>query len=162
MQITRKGVPTTIEGKQIQVNDSLPEFKLVDRDGKTLSNKDFEGKNLLISVYPDINTSVCDRQTRKFFELASDIKKCDVLNVSNNSLEELNEWCATSGLDVYMLSAQDESFQNGFGLWMPEFEVLARSIFVFDDKGILKYSEIVPDMATDPDYEKAIEAANNL
>ncbi len=162
MQITRKGVPTTIEGKQIQVNDSLPEFELVDRDGKTLSNKDFEGKNLLISVYPDINTSVCDRQTRKFFELASDIKNCDVLNVSNNSLEELNEWCATSGLDVYMLSAQDESFQNGFGLWMPEFEVLARSIFVFDDKGILKYSEIVPDMATDPDYEKAIEAANNL
>ena len=162
MQIARKGVPTTIEGKQIQVNDSLPEFELVDRDGKTLSNKDFEGKNLLISVYPDINTSVCDRQTRKFFELASDIKNCDVLNVSNNSLEELNEWCATSGLDVYMLSAQDESFQNGFGLWMPEFEVLARSIFVFDDKGILKYSEIVPDMATDPDYEKAIEAANNL
>lgn len=162
MQITRKGVPTTIEGKQIQVNDSLPEFELVDRDEKTLSNKDFEGKNLLISVYPDINTSVCDRQTRNFFELASDIKNCDVLNVSNNSLEELNEWCATSGLDVYMLSAQDESFQNGFGLWMPEFEVLARSIFVFDDKGILKYSEIVPDMATDPDYEKAIEAANNL
>lgn len=162
MIIARKGVPTTIDGVQLTVGDKIKPFNLVDRDGNKVSEKDFLGKNLLISVYPDINTSVCDRQTRQFFELASTVKNCEILNVSNNSLEALNQWCATSGLDVHMLSAQDTSFQEGFGLWMPEFEVLARSIFVVNKEGVITYSEIVPDMAQDPDYTLAINAANNL
>ncbi|CAM3648692.1 thiol peroxidase [Erysipelothrix urinaevulpis] len=162
MQIARKGVPTTIDGIQLTVGDKIKPFNLVNREGTKVSEKDFEGKNLLISVYPDINTSVCDRQTRQFFELASSVENCEILNVSNNSLDALNEWCATSGLDVQMLSAQDTTFQEGFGLWMPEFEVLARSIFVVNKDGIITYSEIVPDMAQDPDYEQAIKAANSL
>lgn len=162
MEIARKGVPTQIDGTPLNVNDSLPKFNLVDRDGKEYTEKDFEGENLLISVYPDINTSVCERQTREFFKLASDIDNAVILNVSNNTLEELNGWCATTGLDVHMLSAQDDTFAKNFHLWMPEFEVLARSVFVVNKDGKITYRQVTSDMAEEPNYEEALEAVKAL
>lgn len=162
MKIARKGEPTTIDGTPLNVNDTMPTFNLVDRDGKAYTEKDFMGKNLLISVYPDINTSVCEAQTRKFFQLASDIDNAEILNVSNNSIKELNDWCATNGLDVHMLSAQDDTFASNFNLWMPEFKVLARSVFVVNKDGKITYRQVTSDMAEEPDYEAALEAVKAL
>lgn len=162
MEITMKGNPTTIEGTPLQEGDTLPEFTLVDREGNKKTANDFKGKNLLISVYPDINTSVCEKQTRKFFELADKVENATILNVSNNTLEEINNWCTTQGLDVEMLSAQDRSFADNLNLWMPEFEALARSIFVVNKDGKVTYREIVPEMAQEPNYDKALEEVNRL
>lgn len=162
MKIARKGVATTIDGTPLNVNDSLPKFNLLDREGKKYTEKDFEGKNLLISVYPDIDTSVCEKQTRKFNELASEIDNAEILNVSNNTLEELNNWCAIAGLDVHMFSAQDKTFADNFKLWMPEYEVLARSIFVVNKDGKITYRQVTDDMADEPDYDKALEAVKAL
>lgn len=160
MQITRKGVPTSIEGPFVEVGDMIPDFTLIDRENKEISSKDLIGKRLLISVYPDINTSTCERQTRTFFSRASELDDIRILNVSNNTVEELNGWCATSGLNVDMTSDFNKSFEKGFGLYMPEFDVLARSIFIVDETGKIEYMEIVQDMAVDPNYDKAIEVAN--
>ena len=160
MKITRKGVPTHIEGPFVEVGDMIPDFTLINRDNEEVSSKSLIGKRLLISVYPDINTSTCDRQTRTFFSRASELEDIRILNVSNNTVEELNGWCATNGLNVDMTSDMDRSFEKGFGLYMPEFEVLARSIFVIDENGKVEYMEIVEDMAIDPDYDRAIAAAN--
>ena len=162
MKIARKGVPTTITGTPLDVDATLPKFNLVDRDGKEYTEKDFEGKNLLISVYPDINTSVCEKQTRKIFELADKLENVEIMNVSNNSVEELNGWCATTGLDVHMLSAQDDTFAENFHLWMPEYEVLARSIFVVDKDGKITYRQVTNDMADEPDYDAALDAIKAL
>lgn len=162
MKIARKGEPTTIDGTPLDVNDALPKFNLTDTEGKKYTEKDFEGKNLLISVYPDINTSVCEKQTRKFFELATEIDNAEILNVSNNTIEELTNWCAASGLDVHMLSAQDDTFAKNFHLWMPEYEVLARSVFVVNKDGKITYRQVTSDMAEEPDYEKVLEAVKKL
>lgn len=162
MKIARKGVPTTIDGTPLNVNDALPKFNLLDREGKEYTEKDFEGKNLLISVYPDIDTSVCEKQTRKFNELASEIDNAEILNVSNNTLEELNNWCAIAGLDVHMFSAEDKTFADNFKLWMPEYQVLARSIFVVNKDGKITYRQVTDDMADEPDYDKALEAVKAL
>lgn len=162
MKIARKGVPTTIDGTPLDLNAKLPKFNLVDREGKKYTEEDFKGKNLLISVYPDINTSVCEKQTRKFFELASKLDNVEIMNVSNNSVEELNGWCATTGLDVHMLSAQDDTFAKNFHLWMPEYEVLARSIFLVNKEGTITYRQVTDDMADEPDYDKVLEAVKAL
>lgn len=162
MQITRKGVTTEIEGVQPSVGEKAPLFNLVDLDDNTVSLESFKGEPVLISVFPDIDTSVCDMQTRRFFNLVNDLEGVNILNVSNNSKESLSSWCATNGLDVYMLRDTDGSFGKDYGLWMPEFEVLARSIFVIDKDGVLTYEEIVPEMASEPDYDKAIAAAKSL
>lgn len=159
MQITRKGVSTPVEGTLPTSGEKAPQFTLLNLDDISVTNDDFLGNTTILSVFPDINTSVCDRQTRHFFELASKIKDVNIVNVSNNTKESLTDWCATNGIDTTMLRDVDGKFGEAYGLWMPEFKVLARSIFVFDKSGTLIYSELVPEMAQEPNYEAALEAA---
>lgn len=162
MQITRKGVSTPVEGTLPPLGEKAPHFTLLNQDDVHITNDDFLGNTTIISVFPDINTSVCDRQTRHFFELASKIKDVNIVNLSNNSKEELGDWCATNGIDSVMLRDHDLAFAKDYGLWMPEFKVLARSIFVLDKHGTLIYSELVPEMAQEPNYEAALTAAESL
>lgn len=158
MQITRKGVPTEVVGVQPQVGDIAKDFTLIDRQNQKVHLSDFKGKNVLISVFPDINTSVCDLQTRTFFKKAAQLNDVVVLNISNNTVEELQSWCATNGLDVQMLSDTNQTFANDYGLWMPEYKALARSVFVVNSEGIITYLEIVPEMAQEPNYQAALDA----
>lgn len=159
MQITRKGVSTPVEGTLPPLGEKAPHFTLLNLDDINVTNDDFLGNITILSVFPDINTSVCDRQTRHFFELASQVKDAKIVNVSNNDKDTLSDWCATNGIDTTMLRDVDGEFAKNYGLWMPEFKVLARSIFVFDKAGTLIYSELVPEMAQEPDYEAALKAA---
>ncbi|AMC93712.1 thiol peroxidase [Erysipelothrix larvae] len=158
MEITRKGVPTQVEGVQPKVGDVAPKFTLKDLNNNTVSLDDFLGKKVLISVFPDINTRVCDLQTVHFFNLAGSLENTQIINISNNTQDDLKSWCATKNVDALMLHDDDKTFANAYGLWIPEFEVLARSVFVVDEEGKLAYVEIVPEMATEPNYEPAINA----
>lgn len=159
MQITRKGIPTTIEGIQPEVGSTAPSFKLPNTDGSFTSNEDLKGKRVILSIFPDINTRVCDLQTRNFFKLASTLTDTIIVNISNNSVDQLKDWCAVADIDALMLSDVDLEFATSYGLYMPEFNCLARSIFVLDKEGTIVYSEIVPDMAQEPNYELAINAS---
>lgn len=161
MNITRKGVETPVVGIQPAVGQAAPHFALKNLDDKVISNDDLKGRTVLLSVFPDINTSVCDRQTREFFKIASTIPDVRIINVSNNSKETLEGWCATNGIETEMLIDEHREFADAYGLWMPEFEVLARSVFIIDPQGILVYSEIVPEMSHEPDYDAVIAAAQN-
>lgn len=161
MQITKKGELTSVKGPLPKVGEKAPHFNLLNLDDITISNDDFLGNVTILSVFPDINTSVCDRQTRHFFELASEIKDVNIVNISNNTKEALGDWCATNGINTSMLRDHDGKFGEAYGLWMPDFNVLARSIFVLDKHGTLIYCELVPEMAQEPDYEAALKAANH-
>lgn len=158
MQITRKGIPTTIEGIQPEVGTVAPDFKLPNIDGGETTKSDLLGKKTILSIFPDINTRVCDLQTRNFFKLAGKLENTTIVNISNNTLDQLKDWCAVADIDALMLSDSDLTFAKAYGLYMPEFEVLARSIFVLDENGVILYEEIVPEMAQEPNYEAAIAA----
>ncbi len=160
MEITRKGVPTTIEGVQPKVGDTAPAFALTNLNGQTVTVDTLKGKKTIVSVFPDINTRVCDLQTRRFFQIAKDLPNVNIVNISNNTIDQLGGWCATEGIEAEMLSDANLEFAKAYGLFMPEFNVLARSIFVFDETGTITYVEIVPDMATEPNYDAAIAALN--
>lgn len=161
MLITRKGVPTPVEGNLPEIGTKAPDFALPNQDDTVVRLSDLSGKTVLITVFPDINTSVCDRQTRSFFTRAAEIPEVKIINISNNTKEQLADWCATHGIDSEMLRDENRSFAHAYGLWMPEFKVLARSVFVINAEGTLVYSELCPEMAQDPDYDGAIEAALN-
>lgn len=161
-EITIKGVTTTVEGDLPKLGTPAPEFKLTDRDNKIVSSEDFKNNTVLISVYPDINTRVCDLQTRHFFKVSQELEDVVILNVSNNTPEEMNEWCAAAGLDVQMLSDNDHSFANAYGLWIPEKERLARSIFVIDPSGDLVYQELVGELSSEPNYDAALAAIETI
>lgn len=158
MQITRKGIPTPVEGVQPEVGSKAPDFSIPNTDGGTTSLSDLRGKKAILSVFPDINTRVCDLQTRNFFKLASSLTDTNIVNISNNTLDQLTDWCAVADIDTLMLSDTSLDFAKAYGLYMPEYKMLARSIFVIDEDGTLVYSEICPEMAEEPDYQAAINA----
>lgn len=162
MEITKKGVPTALRGTQPEIGKKAPQFKLKNLNDQMIGTESLKGNVVLVSVFPDINTRICDLQTRHFFKLASELNDVKIVNVSNNSKEDFTSWCATNGIDSEMLRDEDHAFADAYGIWIPEFEVLARSIFVLDQNSNLIYSEIVPEMAQEPNYEAAIAAAKSV
>lgn len=152
-EITFKGTPTKVEGNRPNLNEAAPKFSLENTKGETVDNDTVKGKKVLISVFPDINTSVCDLQTRHMYELLKEHTDIEILNVSNNTKEDLKNWCLLKDIDMEMLIDEDRTFADAYGLWMPEFEKLARSVFILDEEGKLVYYELVPEMAQEPDFE---------
>lgn len=155
-QITLKGEPIVVEGTLPTVGEPAPEFTLKDLNNKEVSLSDFKGKRVLVSVFPDINTRVCDIQTVRFFQISKDLENTVILNISNNTKEDLESWCATKGVDAIMLHDDEKTFAETYGLWLPKLEALARSIFVIDEDGTLMYRELVPETAQEPDYDTAL------
>lgn len=159
MKITRKGIETPLKGVQPVVGAIAPAFALTDLNDEVKTLNDYQGKKLLLSVYPDIDTRVCDLQTKFFFKAASDYPNLKILSISNNTKQQLEDWCVTNGIEMDLLRDTDRVFAENYGLWMPEFSVLARSIFVIDADGKIIYEEIVPEMSQEPNYQAALEAA---
>lgn len=144
------------------LGDSAPDFEVINLESDVVSLKDFEGENLLISVFPDINTSVCDIQTREFFKRANEFDDVTIINLSNNSIDDLSDWCATKGIDVTMLSDNKLSFAQAYGLFINEIEVLARAVYLVDKDGKLVYKEVLSEITDEPDYDAVLAKAKDL
>lgn len=160
--ITRKGDPVEVEGNLPTLNTKAPDFKLENLGNQYITLDSLKGKKLLISVFPDINTRVCDLQTRHFFNEASKHTDTTLVNISNNTIDQLKDWCAVANVEAEMLSDINAEFAKAYGLWIPSMEVLARAIFVIDTEGNLVYQELVSDIATEPNYKAAFEALASI
>lgn len=159
MEVTRKGTPHKLRGIQTKVEDKAPEFTLKNLVDETVGLKDFFGKVVLISVIPDIDTRVCALQAKAFNKIASELDGVQLITISNNTKEEQAEWCAGKDISMEMLHDSELSFGNAYGLVMEDLERLARSVFVVNPRGEITYQEIVPEMSSEPNYDKAIKAA---
>lgn len=162
MEITVKGNPMTVEGQLPAVGDVVSAFSLKDITGEAVSDATLKGQVTILSVFPDINTSVCDQQTRSFNEVASNIEGVRLVSVSRNTIEELNEWCAAKGLDMDMWSDTEREFAKAFGIYIPELDKLARSVFVLTEDNQVAYREMLAELTDEPNYDAAVEAAKDL
>ena len=128
-----------------------------------VSLSDASGKVRLISVVPSIDTGVCSQQTRKFNEEAASLDNVEVWTISCDLPFAQRRWCAAEGIEnVRVLSDhKDLDFGEQFGLVMDEMRLLARSVIVVDSEGKVSYKEVVSEGTNHPDYEAAINAANN-
>ena len=162
MKVKMKGNPAELKGSQPIIGVNAPDFSLENLENNLISLKDLKGEKVLLSVFPDITTSVCDAQTRHFFEKADEYGDLKIINISNNSKDQLSDWCATNDIDVEMLSDVDLDFAHAYGLYIPDFGILARAVFVIDENGILAYKEILEELTDEPDYEAAFEAVEAL
>jgi len=159
MEITRKGTPHKLRGVQTKVGDKAPEFTIKNLADETVGLNEFSGKVVLISVIPDIDTRVCALQAKEFNKIASELEGVQLITISNNTKEEQAEWCAGKDISMEMLHDSELNFGNAYGLVMEDLERLARSVFVVNPRGEITYQEIVPEMSSEPDYDKAIKAA---
>lgn len=112
---------------------------------------------------PSIDTGVCDQQTRKFNEEASQ-EDGVVLTISVDLPFAQKRWCASNGLDnvITLSDHKDLSFGKNFGVVMEELRLLARSVFVLNENNKVVYKEIVSEGTNFPDFDAALEAYRNI
>lgn len=157
--ITIHGKPVTLTGTELKVGEKAPDFSVVDEESNEVKLGDFTGKVKLISVTPSLDTAVCDLQARRFNSLAAALPyDIAVLNISMDLPFAIKRFCTTANIDrVKALSDhRDASFGNAYGVLMKEARLLARSIFIIDKQDTLRYIEIVPEISSHPDYDKAL------
>ncbi len=153
--------PAQTVGELPAVGDTAPDFTLVDADLKEFSSSDLTGRTVL-SIFPSIGTGVCQASVRKFNELASGLENTTVINVSVDLPFAVKDFCAAEGLEnVHVGSAFRSSFGDDYGVRLldTKFEgLLARAIVVLDEDRKVVYTELVPQIGQEPDYDAAISA----
>lgn len=162
---TFKGNPLTLIGPELKVGDKAPDFTLNKNLLEEASLKDFAGKVKLVSVVPSLDTGVCDAQTRRFNEEAAGLgDQVVVLTVSVDLPFAQARWCGAAGVDrvITLSDYKNHSFGEAYGVFIKEFHLDMRSIFVIDADDNIAYVEYLAEMADHPDYEKAIEAVKKL
>lgn len=162
---TFKGNPITLIGPELKVGDQAPAFNLSKNLLEQATLSDYAGKVKLISVVPSLDTGVCDAQTRRFNEAASELgDDVIVLTISADLPFAQARWCGAAGVDrvVTLSDYRDNSFGKAYGVLIKEFVIDMRSIFVIDQNNVIQYVEYLPEMAEHPDYDKAVAAVKQL
>jgi thiol peroxidase len=162
-KVTRKGNLTNTSGNLPEKGSKAPEFTLVKSDLSNLSLAELKGKKLVLSISPSLDTSVCATSVRKFNQLASGKTNTMVLAITKDLPYASARFCTTEGItNVVTLSGfRDTAFGKAYGIEIidgPLAGLYARSIVVVDENGKVIYTELVPEITQEPDYDKALAA----
>lgn len=161
---TLKGNPLTLVGPELKAGDPAPDFELVDGTLKAKTLADTAGAVRIFSVVPSLDTPVCDAQTKKFNEAASELPGVKIYTVSMDLPFAQKRWCGAFGIDnIEMLSDHRAgSFGENYGTLIKELRIESRAIFVIDQHGTIKHVEYVKEVADAPDYDAALASAKEL
>ncbi len=156
------GNPAHTVGELPAVGSPAPEFVLTDASLADVKSGDLRGKRLLLNIFPSVGTGVCASAMRRFNEIAAELDNTTVLCVSNDLPFALAGFCAAEGLEnVQVASAFRSDFGTTYGMLLTDskFEgLLARSIVVVDEEGTVTYTQLVPEIGQEPDYDEALAA----
>ena len=156
-----KGNPLTLVGNELKVGDTVPDAEVLANDLSPVKLSGFRGKVCVICTVPSLDTPVCDIQTKKFNEQAASLgDDVVVLTISMDLPFAQQRWCGSANVEnVQTLSDHAKAeFGTGFGILIEELRLLARTVFVVDKEGIIRYIEIVDELTNEPDYEAALTA----
>ena len=160
--ITLGGKPINTIGNLPAVGASAPDFTLTGADLGTVSSEQFRGKPLLLNIFPSVDTPVCSASVRKFNEHAA-AAGLTVVCVSKDLPFALKRFCGAEGIDnVTAASAFRDGFGDDYGITItdgPMAGLLGRAVVVIGADGKVVYTELVPEIASEPDYEAALAAA---
>ena len=163
--VTIKGRSLTLLGNEIRIGQKAPDFEVVANDLSTVRFSSFHGKVCIISSVPSLDTAVCDTQTRRFNEeairLGDDVV---VLTISMDLPFAQKRWCGAVGVkNVQILSDHREaSFAIAFGVLIKELRLIARAVFVVDRDVVIRYMQIVNELANEPCYQSVLDAVREL
>jgi thiol peroxidase len=164
--VTFKGKPMTLAGNAVTVGQQAPDCKLHAFEGGlvAVTPADWRGKTTFISVVPSLDTPVCQKQTKKFNdELSALGERVNAVTVSLDLPFAMNRFCGAEEIkNMRALSDyQDRSFGQNWGMLIEELKILARGTFVLDKNGQVVYSELVKEVAEEPNYAAALDAIKN-
>ncbi len=159
------GKPATLIGPELRVGDVAPDFTAVGNNLQPVSLSQFKGKVVVIASVPSLDTPVCDLETRRFnaeaAKLGNDVV---ILTVSMDLPFAQKRWCGAAGVErvITVSDHRDASFGTAYGVLVKDVRLLARSVFVLDRQGVIRYIQLVKDTGTQPDYQPVLEAVKSL
>lgn len=163
--VTMKGSPVKVYGYDVQVGESAPNCTLTANDMSSFELSSLKGKKVILLTVPSLDTAVCDVEIKRFNSEAAKLgKEIQIIVVSMDLPFAQKRWCAQTGSDqVKTLSDYKEAILGqSYGVLLKDMRLLARAAFVVDKDGVLRYKQIVPEIAQEPNYNEILQAVKNL
>jgi thiol peroxidase len=160
--VTLGGNKVSVSGKLPKVGSRLPKFALTIGNLSEIGNADIKGKRVIFNIFPSIDTQTCAKSTHKFNEIASGLDNTDVYCVSADLPFAQGRFCGAEGLsNIKTASSFRSNFGSVFGVNITSGVlkgVLARAVVVVDANGKVLHTELVSEIANEPNYSAAINA----
>lgn len=161
-QVTLGGNPVNTSGDLPAVGSAAPAFTLAGADLSDISASDYEGKNVILNIFPSVDTPTCATSVRTFNERAAGLEGTEVLCVSADLPFAQGRFCGAEGIEnVKTASTFRSSFGSDYGVTLTDGKlagVLARAVVVVGPDGNVKHTELVSEIAQEPDYDAALGA----
>ncbi len=161
--VTLEGNPLHVEGHFPQPGDKAHSFMLVDKDLNDVALSHFKGKRKVLSIVPSLDTPTCAASTRVFNEKASSLPNAVVIVISSDLPFAQSRFCGAEGLNnvVTLSTLRGRDFHRDYGVLITEHPLTgltARAVIVLDENDTVLYSQLVPEIADEPDYDAALAA----
>lgn len=161
--ITLKGNKITTNGDLPKIGSTAPDFKLTDGSLTDKSLADFKGKKKLLNIVPSLDTGVCAASTKTFDAHAKAHPDTVILIISADLPFAMSRFCTGEKLDnvVPLAMMRSKNFAKDYGVLIqdgPLAGITARAVVVLDANDKVIYTELVPEIAQEPDYDKALAA----
>lgn len=164
--ITFRGTPVQTSGELPAVGSKAPAFELVGGELNPVTSEELAGRRVVLNIFPSIDTGVCAASVRRFNQLATELENTTVVCASKDLPFAASRFCAAEGLDdVVVGSAFRSSFGEDYGIVQqdgPLAGLLGRAVVVIDTDGTVAYTELVPEIGQEPDYDAARAAIEAL
>lgn len=162
-QITLHGNPVNTVGELPKTGEKAKDFTLVKGDLSRISLNDYKGKKLVLNIFPSLDTSTCAASVRYFNQAAASLKDTTVLCISRDLPFAQERFCGAEGIEnvVTLSDFVSGEFGKNYGLEMadgPLAGLHSRVVIILDEKGTVIYTQQVPEIVDEPDYEKVLNA----
>ncbi|MBL7839070.1 MAG: thiol peroxidase [Cyclobacteriaceae bacterium] len=157
--------PANTNGNLPELNSTAPDFILTGTDMKEIRLRDYAGKNVVLNIFPSVDTSVCASSVREFNKRAASLPDTVVLNIAKDLPFAMKRFCATEGIQhVYLASDfRNLGFGKNYGTELVDSAfagLFARAVVVINKQGKVAHTQLVPQIGDEPDYDSAIKALN--
>lgn len=165
MQVTFVGKKLNLYGEVVKVSDKAPDFKAVNNDLSSFDSKENQGKVVVYSVVPSIDTGVCSLQARTFNEEAEKLgDDVIVITVSCDLPFAQKRFCAQEGIknSISIYDYKDHDFGKKYGFLIEDLALLSRGVVIVDKNGKIAYTEYVKEVTNEVNFEAALDAVKAL
>lgn len=163
--VTMRGNPVVLMGNEIKVGDKAPDCTLVANDLSPKSLAAYKGKVCIVYAVPSLDTPVCDVSTRRFNQEAAALgPDVAIVVVSMDLPFAQKRWCGAAGVEAVetLSDYRDATFGAAYGVLLKDLRLLSRAVFVADRSGTIQYTQIVSEIADEPDFDAVLAAAKKL